>query len=113
MRRARRTASEITAVCDLVRARLSLGSYHSLPGGTVEEASGARRTAPEIPRKSTPIFSVSPLGSRKAPAAGGRASGAYFGTVRIQPLSVARRGSPWLCGHRVWCQCVRRADRTA
>jgi hypothetical protein len=66
-------ASEITAVCDLVGARLALRSDRSLPGGTVEEASGVWRT----PRKSPPIFFVSPLGAAQAPAAGGRASDAH------------------------------------
>lgn len=74
--------SEVAAVCDLVGDRLALRSYRSLPGGTVEEASGVRRTA----RNSPPIFSVSPPGAAQAPAAGGRASDAHSGSPqRVTP----------------------------
>jgi hypothetical protein len=93
MRRARRTASEITAVCDLVGARLSLGSYHSLPGGTVEEASGARRTAPEIsPEIHADLLRLSPR-SRTGSCRRRSRLGRLFRDGRIRLLSVARRGS--------------------
>jgi hypothetical protein len=83
-------ASEVAAFCDLVGSRFALRSYRSLPGGTVGKRPGLKRTAAKF---AADLLRLSPGSRPGSPAAGGRASDAHFGRVRIQPSAVARRGS--------------------